>query len=306
MVRSSHVVRDSRSEPEAELKFRAVAEAALDAIVLADIRGNIMSWSSGAEVIFGYTEAEVTGKSLTILMPASFRDAPLAGIERLRETGKRHRVGRTSELSALHKDGHEFPIEISLGTWVTTEGRFFCGIIRDITERKVLEEAFRQAALHDVVTKLPNRVFFAERLKESMAVAIEEHTWIVVLMIDVDNFKSVNDHYGHQVGDALLVAIGERLTSTVRRADTVARYGGDEFIVLMAGFTTPSQAAPYAARVTDCLKLPYDIDGLTIKVTASVGVGMRGNAGFVPEDLLRDADSALYVAKEKGKAQFCF
>src|SRR5688572_17159639 len=110
---------------DAGLKFRTVLEAALDALSLGDMDGNIMAWNAGAADIFGYSEAEVVGKPLTMLMPERFQRAHLEGLDRLRTSGERHLVGKTSELQALRKNGREFPIEISLGSWVTSEGRYF-------------------------------------------------------------------------------------------------------------------------------------------------------------------------------------
>lgn len=132
---------------ESELKFRSVTQSATDAVIAADSRGHILVWNQGAQTIFGDEEAEIVGKSLTLLMPARYRDAHCKGLERQRETGESHMIGKTVELHGLKKDGHEFPLELSLATWQTGEGTFYSGIIRDLTARKQVEEALHKA--HD-------------------------------------------------------------------------------------------------------------------------------------------------------------
>ena len=130
---------------ETEERFRSVVESATDAIVLADHRGNIISWNKAAQRLFGYTAEEVAGKPLTILMPARYREAHQRGVERVRSNGGSRVIGKTLELHGLKKDGTEFPLELSLGTWKTKEGTFYSGIIRDTTERKQLQDKLIQA-----------------------------------------------------------------------------------------------------------------------------------------------------------------
>jgi diguanylate cyclase (GGDEF)-like protein len=202
-------------------------------------------------------------------------------------------VGRTSELYALHKDGHEFPIEISLGTWVTGEGRFFCGIIRDISERKALEEAYRHAALHDALTRLPNRILLARQLQHTSYNATAS-TLTALMMVDLDNFKSVNDEFGHQAGDAVLVSIAGRLKNAVRSTDVVARFGGDEFLIVVKDLANEIEAEEIAARLATMLSTSCAFHEVEIPVSASIGVALaQGN--FETEALLREADRAMYT-----------
>lgn len=289
--------------PETELKFQTVIDAALDAIVLADMSGNIILWNPGAEAMFGYTEAEVIGRSLTILMPERFQDSHVSGLERLRETGERRRVGKTSELQALRKDGQEFPIEISLGTWVTPEGRFFCGIIRDVTERKALEEALRYATLHDSLLDLPNRAFFAAEIQRAAAQAQRRDARTALLAIDFDDFKRVNDTLGHQMGDAFLKAGAARLRTQVRAGDTVARIGGDEFVVLLEELSGPADAEATARRIVQEMQRPFPIGEQSITLSVSIGVALR-HGGFEPDELILEADRTLYAAKAAGKGRY--
>ncbi len=132
---------------ESEMRFRSVVQSAIDAIILADSDGNIISWNKGAQTIFGYEEEEVMGKPLTILMPERYRDAHLKGLERVRRTGKSNYIGKISELHGLRKDGSEFPLELSRATWKVGDKAFYGGIIRDITERKQAEEKLRESEM---------------------------------------------------------------------------------------------------------------------------------------------------------------
>ncbi|HXG85954.1 MAG TPA: PAS domain S-box protein [Pyrinomonadaceae bacterium] len=134
---------------ESELKFRSVAQSANDAIIAADSKGNIISWNNGARQIFGYTEEEALNKSLTVLMPEVYRDLHRKGLERHNATGESHVIGKTVELNGLRKDNSEFPLELSLSSWTTEEKRFYSGVIRDITERKLAEQALEAAALRE-------------------------------------------------------------------------------------------------------------------------------------------------------------
>lgn len=182
--------------------------------------------------------------------------------------------------------------------------RSMVGTIQDITERKVLEERLAYQAYHDPLTGLPNRSLFMDRLEHALAREDRREDSAAILFLDLDNFKFVNDSLGHDVGDELLVAVGERLVSCVRPADTVARLGGDEFTVLLEDVAGVEEAVAVIRRIGDRFEEPFRLRGHEIYVTASTGVvprlSMRDRAG----ELLRDADLAMYKAKENGKAHY--
>jgi diguanylate cyclase (GGDEF)-like protein/PAS domain S-box-containing protein len=178
------------------------------------------------------------------------------------------------------------------------------GMTRDITERKALEEKLEHLAFHDPLTGLANRALFVDHLEHALARIDRREEPIAVLFMDLDNFKVVNDSLGHEVGDQLLVAVGQRLEGYLRTGDVVARLGGDEFTVLMEGVSGAREAEEVAERIIRELRAPFSIEGHFIFVTASIGIALSDDAGREPGDLLRAADIALYRAKDKAKARY--
>jgi diguanylate cyclase (GGDEF)-like protein/PAS domain S-box-containing protein len=182
--------------------------------------------------------------------------------------------------------------------------RSMVGTIQDVTERKELEDRLAYQAYHDPLTGLPNRTLFIDRLEHALARANRREDSAAILFLDLDNFKLVNDSLGHDVGDELLAAVGERLVSCVRPADTVARLGGDEFTVLLEYISGPEEAISVIRRISDRFEEPFYVQGHEIFVTASTGVVPRLSTRDRAGELLRDADLAMYRAKENGKAHY--
>jgi diguanylate cyclase (GGDEF)-like protein/PAS domain S-box-containing protein len=293
---------------ESEQRYRAVTESASDAIVSADRSGNVISWNSGAEVMFGYTAADIVGEPLTVLMPervvvqvllaVGHQEAHDSGIAR--DAGSRDpRVGRTLELAGRRADGTDFPLEAAISSWETSEGRFFSAILRDITERKRLEAQLTHQALHDPLTNLPNRALLLDRLEQGLERSRRDVGSTVVLFLDLDRFKLINDSYGHAFGDQVLVAVGDRLRGVVRGGDTVARFGGDEFVVVQEGVSSHAEAEEAGERLLRELEGEFEVDGVGVFVTASLGVSIGGEDSSA-DALIRDADAAMYRAKELG------
>ena len=170
----------------------------------------------------------------------------------------------------------------------------------NITERKEAHERLAFMANHDVLTNLPNRVLFFERVDQALALARRNGTRLALLFIDLDKFKPINDTWGHAVGDQLLRAVAERLTGRLRDADTVGRIGGDEFVILLHQVGD----ADYAARVADELRLslaqPFELAGLTLNISASIGVALFPDHGQDAIELSRHADDGMYQAKQAG------
>ncbi|MYZ48949.1 EAL domain-containing protein [Propylenella binzhouense] len=178
------------------------------------------------------------------------------------------------------------------GGWVSTH--------EDITERRRAEARIAHLATHDCLTALPNRILFRQRLEEALA-ALRPGQAVAVHCLDLDRFKAVNDTLGHPVGDLLLEAVSARLRRCVREGDTVARLSGDEFAIVQAGIARPEEAESLAARLVDAVREPYFLDGHRVSVGASVGTAMANEAGGPPDELLRNADTALYRAKADGR-----
>ncbi|HWI13883.1 MAG TPA: EAL domain-containing protein, partial [Burkholderiales bacterium] len=179
-------------------------------------------------------------------------------------------------------------------------------VAQDIRERKAAEDRLKQLAHYDELTNLPNRTLFYERLRFELAEALRHNLPMAVLFIDVDRFKYVNDTMGHAAGDRLLKLVGERLSRAVRSHDTVGRLGGDEFAVVAAGLKQPDDARSVAQKVIAAFNDPIELDGIELYVTASVGITLCPVDSTDPDVLIRNADAAMYRAKEMGRNTFEF
>lgn len=289
---------------ESENRIRLIVESAKDAIILVDHQGKIISWNDGAEIIFGYSQTEVSELIISDLFPLRYHQTESdKGIKSLLALGLLLNQRKALEIKGLKKCGKEFPIEISFSSWETVDGTFYSGIIRDVTERKLLEEQLTHQALHDPLTKLANRVLFRDRVEHALTKLTRQKTSISVLFLDLDNFKTINDSLGHAVGDKLLIAFTERLQSCLRKSDTAARLGGDEFAILIEDAKTNEAAAAIASKLHDILNLPIMIEGKDIFVTISIGIANTKTGDEKPEELLRNADVAMYMAKRQGKSR---
>lgn len=285
---------------ESEKRFRSIIESANDAIVLADQHGQIISWNKSAETIFGYAKEEAINQPFSFLLPERICNGQEFGIEQLFSSGWLN-AGGAVELSGLRRSGEEFPLEISLSSWETKEGAFYSGIIRDVTERKALENQLTHQALHDPLTGLANRVLFRNRVEHALSRVDRRHKTIAVLFLDLDNFKTINDSLGHAAGDQLLVSVAERLQLCLRSSDTAARLGGDEFAVLIEDAQGGDEAVLVAERLLDVLRPSFQIDGKEVFVSTSIGIAAANTGKENPEDLLRNADVAMYIAKKNGR-----
>ena len=178
--------------------------------------------------------------------------------------------------------------------------------IEDITERKKYEEKIQQMAFHDSLTGLPNRKLLSDRLGIVLAQAKRNKKKVGIVMLDLDNFKDVNDTLGHDVGDILLKAVAERLSGTLRKSDTVARFGGDEFVLIFPNMEVIEEAIQVVQKIIDRFHKPFLIDTHQLVVTTSIGIAVYPNDGMDEEILMKNADIAMYQAKQAGRARYQF
>ncbi len=206
------------------------------------------------------------------------------------------------ELQARRFDGTEFPVEVTLTPLVSEKGTLICAAIRDETERKHAADALAHRASHDALTGLPNRALFLDRLDHALDRARRSRRTLAVMFLDLDDFKLVNDTRGHDVGDLLLVALTPRLRAALRPGDTIARFGGDEFVVLCEELADAEDAQLVANRIAEACHGPVMIGDREHAVTVSIGVVVVSDPdAATPSRVLRDADAAMYRAKDAGK-----
>jgi diguanylate cyclase (GGDEF)-like protein/PAS domain S-box-containing protein len=285
---------------DSEARYRAVVEQAAEGIFLVDAETQCIGESNAAcQRLLGYTAAELRGLSLTSIIahpPASIvaNAQRSLGVPQLTIGERRYR----------RKDGTLIDVEVS-ATRLAPHGRsLLCVVMRDISERKTYEAQLRHQAFHDALTELPNRALLLDRLEHALTRAARRHDTLAVLLIDLDRFKVINDSLGHAAGDQLLVQVARRLRQCVRAEDTLARLGGDEFILLREELADSGDAVRVAERLAAALSAPFTIAGQEVFVTASIGIAHNTPNHTAADDLLRDADSAMYRAKTGGKARY--
>ena len=287
-----------------EERFRALIETASDAFVSVDLRGTIVEWNRKAEETFGWARDEAVGQPLaTTIIPDAHRQAHAQAFERFVRSGSSVVVGRPLEVNAMRRDGVEFPVELSVWVTISQGLRRVNAFVRDTTDRKALEAVTHQA-FHDPLTDLANRALFTDRVAAALARRGDAELTVAVLLLDLDDFKTVNDSLGHAAGDELLVAVASRLRSCVRPGDTLARLAGDEFAILLDELDDEADAVAVAKRVGKRLEAPFEIEAMEIAVRASIGISLGKDVDARPEDLMRDADVAMYEAKARGKGGY--
>jgi len=248
--------------------------------------------------LMGYTLEEMLGRqALDFIAPehvARVAAVMAAGLE------------TTYETMVLHKSGQRIPVEFIVRTMLYNGVSLRMTIVRDQRDRHAAQARIHHLAHHDTLTGLPNRSAFIEHLEYHIAAARASGGQIALLFIDLDHFKRVNDSLGHLVGDTLLRTAAARITASLRGTDVVARFGGDEFVVLLAGVAQRSDVEEVAHKVLQAIEAPVNAEGRPISVTASAGISLFPDDGDAPETLIKHADTAMYLAKAHGRAQFRF
>jgi diguanylate cyclase (GGDEF)-like protein/PAS domain S-box-containing protein len=286
-----------------EWRFRALVDKSAEVIVVTDAAGVPNYVSPAAKQVTGYPASAILAMDNIELVHLDDRAAVEAAYgDVLATAGREHEM----QLRLLHADGGVRWIQLIMHNLIDEPA--VGGVVmnyRDITEQRALADQLHHLALHDPLTDLPNRALILDRVERALVRARRHHTPIAVLFLDLDGFKAVNDTYGHAAGDALLQAVGARLSATVRDADTVGRLGGDEFVVLAEDSSLDAGPEMIAERLRDVLAEPFHLDGprrLTVHAQASIGIAVGLRAGA--DELLRDADVALYAAKDAGKDRY--
>jgi diguanylate cyclase (GGDEF)-like protein/PAS domain S-box-containing protein len=284
-----------------EARFQALVHNSSDVISLVDADQAITYQTPSITRLLGYAEDELIGTQLADLTHPEDRLSLFAArAEAIAEAS----ASTTSHLRLRHKDGSYRNVQsIHTNLLDDPDVRAVVVTTRDVTAQKELEAQLQHNAFHDALTGLANRALFADRLEHALARTDRAATPVAVLFVDLDDFKAVNDGSGHAAGDALLVAVAERLRRVLRPSDTIARLGGDEFAVLIEDAADLTQAQAAADRLLDAFAQPFPAAGGEVRVTASVGIASGAVGQNDAAELLRHADVAMYAAKEAGKGR---
>jgi diguanylate cyclase (GGDEF)-like protein/PAS domain S-box-containing protein len=288
-------------------KLEAFFESSIDAVVQMDFDGHITGWNHQAEKIFGWSAEQILDQTITqTIIPERYRDAHEKGMQRFLKTGETSIMNNLVEIHALHRDGHEFPVELSISVIDSTDLQEFNAYIRDISERKHAETVIWQQANFDSLTSLPNRNLFLQKLEHEIRSCDRSNLSLALLYLDLDRFKDVNDTLGHDMGDLLLIEISSRLKKTVREIDTVSRLSGDEFTIILGQIGDPISVQPICQQLLEELSRPYQLDNEKVFLTASIGITFYPQDSRDLEVLQRNADQAMYAAKGNGRNRLHF
>ena len=289
---------------QSEARFRSLVAHSSDLITVLDADGVVTYQSPSIESVLGYRVDEVEGRRFDWIL--SEADRPRLA-QLIAGNGVGSADAHTMECTLNHRDGTHLKFEVQHTDLLQDE--HVRGIVlnsRDVSERKAFEDQLAHQAFHDPVTNLANRALFSDRVEHSLMRAQRGFPDIAVMFIDLDDFKTVNDSLGHAAGDLVLQEVARRLQIAVRPTDTVARFGGDEFAILLEGVVDSPEAADAAARILQALEIPMQIDGKQVFPRASIGICLVNRDAPAPEaaELLRNADVAMYMAKRDSKGGY--
>ncbi|MDB4990775.1 MAG: diguanylate cyclase with and sensor [Myxococcaceae bacterium] len=280
-----------------EQRFRAITELASDGIITADSSGRIVMWNQSATRLFGHEASAVMARPISMLMPERYvldADNAFVGFD---ESRMLKAVGRTLEMTGLHMDGTEFPVELATSTWFENEARYFTTFVRDISERKRLEAAILTLARTDHLTGLLNRRAGEDKLSRELTRARRYERELSCALLDIDHFKRINDTYGHATGDDVLRNLARLIGARIRGSDAVARWGGEEFLLVL-----PETSLTGARELAESMRKLVEATpfGIPTGVTVSIGVALV-SADEPYERTVARADEHLYAAKAQGR-----
>ncbi|MDF5706466.1 MAG: diguanylate cyclase [Nostoc sp. S4] len=292
---------------EEKQRLTAIINSMGHAVIVTYANGCIQMMNPIAEILTGWKQSEAFGKNLVEVVSLVDKDVgeAIEIVTHVIEAGEALNLPENCTL--INKDGKEIPIGDNVAPIRDRNGNITGAVLvfQDISQRKQTEAELLRNAFYDGLTELPNRVLFLDRLRQAIERGKRKSDYYFgVLFLDLDNFKEINDCFGHGVGDDFLIAVARRLESCLRSGDTVARFGGDEFTVLLEDIKDVNDATNVAKRIQDSLRLPLSLNGNQLCTTASIGIAWNCSNYEEPATLLQDADIAMYRAKRQGKATY--
>ncbi|MFC3852015.1 EAL domain-containing protein [Salinispirillum marinum] len=291
-------------------RMRTVFNNMRDSVVLASAQGVVLDINHETEVLFGYTRSELIGASINRLMPPSIAAEHHHYLTR-EFTGPSNAMAEIPELTGVRSDGKKFPLTIALSSVHVGAERQFVAVIRDLTEEKAAAAAMERLAFYDPLTEVPNRRLFLERLSQVANDSARTGYFGALILLDLDDFKVINDSRGHSFGDALLHSLTQLLSQALPEGGLLARIGGDEFVLVLQHLDDDRTTAHQATEklVDNLLKLtrqPLTVQGDPVTISLSFGITLFNGLDLNADDLLAEADIALYQSKRDGKARACF
>jgi diguanylate cyclase (GGDEF)-like protein/PAS domain S-box-containing protein len=303
----SNYIRASEDARRREQRLANVLGTVRDAIITIDQKGNVQSINAAGERMFGYPKNQVLGQNVKMLMPSHYAEHHDRHLHAYVTQGNALSLENSRELEGQHANGAVFPIELTVTEMMEGNQRLFTGVIRDITERKKAQDKIQYMAHHDALTKLPNRNLYIDRVERAIVRAERSGKPLAIMFVDLDKFKPINDELGHEAGDAVLKAVAERMLTCVRLSDTVARFGGDEFVAILENLDHADSAAVVAQKVISRLLEPIPVPGgKQASVGASIGISIFPEDGKTLDELAHAADQAMYAVKQSGRNNFKF
>jgi diguanylate cyclase (GGDEF)-like protein/PAS domain S-box-containing protein len=288
---------------ESEERYRKLVELSPDGISIHAGGKFVFINPSGARILGASHPDQIVGMSAMEVVHPDFREMVKKRTAQLENNAD---MVPWTEEKYVRLDGAVIDVEVA-GIKFLYEGKHAVQrIFKDITERKLVEQRLERLALYDTLTGLPNRMLFFDRMNQLLALARRNQYVLALLYMDLDNFKHINDTYGHEVGDLVLTEASKRMTANTRTSDTVARMGGDEFIGICARIAAPGDAAVVARKIIKALAMPFQVKGLELTIGVSIGISIFPLDGDDAETLLNKADAAMYKIKEGGKGGFRF
>ena len=303
----SRYVKASEQTLHHEARMARILETITEGIITIDEIGTIEDINPAALKMFGISKQSAVGQNIKVFMKADERANVDDAVARHFTIGEANVIGGLCEAEAARADGTTFPVEITISEIDEGDGRRkYIGVMRDITVRKQQLKQIEFLAHHDALTGLPNRHLFDDRLNQALIVTDRRKSRLALMFIDLDKFKSINDKFGHEVGDIVLKSVATRLLNRVRASDTVARVGGDEFVVILDDVGESENAAQIAQEMIETLTAPIEVGREKCEVGASIGIAMYPEDADTASILLACADEAMYRVKAMGRNGFEF